>query len=164
MKDSRKIAVGIGIFLLCVVIIVVLTYADIKIPLWESLIIIAIAFLAVIIPMLTMHTAVPEFRDKDLLLQTPFADTYVKYNSIEKLELRTYMDIGTRVKGFRLPKKKGGIFDNDEFGIYVLSVRLDRPPFIVITFKSKGQRGYVVFNMDTPEETEKVFAELKSRV
>ena len=112
------------------------------------------------------RNAVTAVIDEERFGVTALDDTEVTlaYADVAALELReptSALDRGTLVSGEERSNCCSGEFENDEFGRYRLHVNLGVEPYIV----AKTAAGEVlVFNAESPEITEQIFAEIEKRI
>ncbi|MDW5561582.1 MAG: DUF3784 domain-containing protein [Methanomassiliicoccus sp.] len=99
--------------------------------------------------------------DADSLhVSAPMVNENVGYHSITSVELRHGFDDGRRVNGFGGTQVNSGSFENEEFGHYVLA-RYNGVDACIVVHRSGG---VLAFNLQTAEETERLYGELLTKL
>ena len=81
----------------------------------------------------------------------------VEYDSVVDVELRENFDRGSRINGIGSVKLCSGLFENDEFGRYMLYSYTANDTVIVVTTTN----AVLVFNMEDSEKTSEIYEQLK---
>lgn len=95
-----------------------------------------------------------EIGDDSLTLGATFNSSLtVSYSDIDSIELRDTQNAGSRVMGYGSPRMLVGTFRNNEFGLHTRYTYAQCDGEIVLKLGDK----VVVFNGETPEETEQIY-------
>ena len=84
---------------------------------------------------------------------TYWTDIEVNYSDIDTIEYRKDLDVGVRTNGFGSTRLSMGIFQNEEFGSYILYAYTGAKAFIVLT--SDGET--LVIGMKDAEDTRALY-------
>ena len=84
---------------------------------------------------------------------TYWTDLEVAYARVDTMAYRTDLDVGMRTNGFGSPRLSMGVFENEEFGSYILYAYTGAKAFIVLT--SDGET--LVIGMKDAEDTRALY-------
>ena len=84
----------------------------------------------------------------------------MNYDSIEKIEFRAECDVGTRANGFGSPRLLMGIFENEEFGLYIRYSYTKCDACVLLTVDDE----IYAIGCETAEETEKLYEQIAAKL
>ncbi len=88
-----------------------------------------------------------------------WSDIEIEFSDIESVEYEAFVD-GQRISGFASHRLLLGLFKNEELGAYTRYTYTNNKNCIVLKTKS----GFKVFNLETEEETRKLYDKIKANV
>ena len=102
-----------------------------------------------------------EFEDRGVTIKASYwKDRTMNYDSIEKIEFRAECDVGTRANGFGSPRLLLGIFENEEFGLYIRYSYTKCDACVLLTVDDE----IYAIGCETAEETEKLYEQITAKL
>lgn len=91
---------------------------------------------------------------------TFYSDQIIEYKRIEKIEYREACDPGVRANGFGSPRLLMGIFENEEFGLYIRYSYTKCDACVLLTVDDE----IYAIGCETAEETEKLYEQIAAKL
>ena len=91
---------------------------------------------------------------------TFYSDQIIEYKRLEKIEYRESCDPGVRANGFGSPRLLMGVFENEEFGMYIRYSYTKCDACVLLTV---GEEIYAI-GCETAEETEKLYEQITAKL
>lgn len=119
-----------------------------------------IAFVIVTFFLLGSGSVSADLDDGGLDVSAPFVNEHISYQDMDRVELRSDVDYGSRTSGYAGNDLLSGNYRNDEFGSYKLAIQKSTSNCIVVHHSD----GILVFNLDSSDNTERYYNDLLSRI
>lgn len=97
---------------------------------------------------------------KSIQIEAPMYGVELAFDEIESIELSQKSLDGRRTNGYGGMEKSFGFFNLDHYGPVKLYTYSENPYHIDILLKNDHNPQWIIFNQQTPEETETIYSEL----
>lgn len=159
MKDSRKFLAFLLASLLLIALDSILLIME-SIGTTVFIVVLVVSIILLFVPILLFKGTSVEIDTDSISISAPFVDERIPFDSITSMSSTDSMDFGIRTFGFGGLKYGSGEFSNKSLGGYTLAANSGVPLIIVMIAGKKK----IAFNLDSLEETRRIFDELTSMV
>lgn len=124
------------------------------------MVLVSLLLIGVAILMFTGDISVDFKEDSFEIEASYYNDLTVRYDTIDSVEYRDSLDVGTRKMGFGSARLSMGTFENDEFGRYTLYAYTNAESYVVLHHGDD----VLVIGAKTPQETKVIYNSLIAKV